>query len=118
MNFEKTIYALSSGSLPSAIAVIRISGKRAKRVLSLLVGHMPRERELELVKIKDFDTNEVLDHALATFFAARRSPTGEDMAELHVHGSQAVVQDLFTVLAKLKAFVQQNQENLPKKFKQ
>ena len=99
---NETIYALSSGQLPAAIAVIRISGSKAKEIMSLIVGHTPKERILELVKIKDFETNEVLDQGLAAFFDAKRSITGEDLAELHVHGSHAVVQDLFLVFSKIK----------------
>ena len=99
---NETIYALSSGQLPAAIAVIRISGSKTKEIMSLIIGHTPNERILELVKIKDFETNEVLDQGLATFFDAKRSITGEDLAELHVHGSHAVVQDLFVVLSRIR----------------
>ena len=99
---NETIYALSSGQLPAAIAVIRISGSKTKEIMSLIIGHTPNERILELVKIKDFETNEVLDQGLATFFDAKRSITGEDLAELHVHGSHAVVQDLFEVLSRIR----------------
>ena len=55
-----------------------------------------------------------IDHWLATFFDAKRSITGEDLAELHVHGSHAVVQDLFVVLSKIRAFVLQNQGEFTK----
>ena len=49
---NETIYALSSGQLPAAIAVIRISGSKTKEIMSLIIGHTPNERILELVKIK------------------------------------------------------------------
>ena len=99
---NETIYAISSGRLPAAIAIIRISGSKVKEVMSLIIGRTPKERVLELVKIKDFETSEVLDRCLATFFNAKRSITGEDLLELHVHGSHAVVQDLFLVLSKIR----------------
>jgi len=86
---EDTIFALSSGQPPSAIAVIRISGPRARSVLEHLAGRISEPRRAELVRLSA--GGEILDTALALRFDAPNSVTGEDIVELHVHGGRAVV---------------------------
>ena len=99
MSTNDTIYALSSGRLPSAIAIIRISGKKVKGVLKKIIGKVPKGRKMELVKIKN--KKEIIDEGLAVFFPSINSVTGEDLAELHIHGSQAVVQGLQLALSEI-----------------
>ena len=101
MQSDETIYALSSGKLPSAIAVVRISGDKVKKTFKMLIGQKLTDRKLKLVKIKDFNTNEIIDEGLAAFFSAKKSITGEDLGELHVHGSHAVINDIFVALNKI-----------------
>ncbi len=100
MSVNDTIYALSSGRLPSAIAIIRISGRKVKSVLRKIIGKVPKDRKMEYIKIKN--KNEILDEGLAVFFPAINSVTGEDLAELHVHGSHAVIQGLCLALSAIK----------------
>jgi tRNA modification GTPase len=84
-----TIIALSSGGLPSGVAVIRLSGPAVRDSLLEVIGTLPKPRQLTLADIrKDGDT---LDRGLVVFFPGPRSFTGEDCAELQVHGSAAVV---------------------------
>lgn len=97
-----TIYALSSGPPPAAIAVIRISGPQAGRALELLAGRIPPPRQAALARLRDPETGEVLDEALALFFKGPASETGEDVVELQVHGSRAVIAAIFAALARIE----------------
>lgn len=85
-----TIFALSSGSPPAAIGVIRISGNSAKSALETLAGRLPDARQAALRSIKDAQGN-ALDRALVLWFDGPRTATGEDLAEIHCHGGRAVV---------------------------
>ena len=99
-----TIYALSSGRLPAAIAVIRISGPDAKTALETLAGKVPEPRRAAYAKFLDPDSRETLDDGLALWIPGPKSETGEDMAELHIHGGRAIVASIFRVLGALKGF--------------
>ena len=80
--------APASGAGAAAIAVIRISGPHARAVLEALVGRVPAPRHASLRDIG----KPTIDRGLVLWFPAPKSFTGEDMAELQVHGSRAVVQ--------------------------
>ncbi len=87
-----TIYALSSGPGRSGIAVIRISGLETKNVIKKLTkDNLPNPRVATLRKINKINQNELIDEAIIIWFPSPQSYTGEDMAEIHVHGSVAVV---------------------------
>lgn len=85
-----TIFALSSGALPSGVAVIRISGPEVRFALEMTVGRLPAPRTAALRTIRGAD-GEVIDRGLVLFFPAPNSFTGEDVAEFHLHGGRAVV---------------------------
>jgi len=91
MTAMDTIFALSSGAGRSAVAVIRISGPAASDVLAHVAGGKPAAREVALRTIRDPVTGEALDRGMVLWSPAPRSFTGEDCAELHLHGSAAVV---------------------------
>ena len=94
-----TVYALSSGPGISGIAVIRVSGSKTEEIiLSLTNGSLPKTKEATLKKIINPKNGELIDEGLVIFFKSPNSYTGEDMAEFHVHGSKAVVQEVLTVL--------------------
>ena len=95
-----TIFALSSGHGRSGVAVIRVSGPAVRFVLETMCGNIPIRRMARLCTIRD-SGGEAIDRGLALFFEGPRSFTGEDMAELHVHGGKAVVQALLGSLAGL-----------------
>lgn len=97
-----TIFALSSGHLPAAIGVIRISGPRAGDALQLLAGKIPQPRRAAFARVRDPHTNEIIDEALALFFPGPASETGEDIAELQLHGGRAVVAAVFAALSKIE----------------
>lgn len=85
-----TIFANASGFGRTAIAVIRISGPQTRTVLTTLAGGVPPERRLSLRSLRDPTSGEVLDQALVAWMPAPYSFTGEDQAELHIHGGLAV----------------------------
>jgi tRNA modification GTPase len=86
-----TICALSSGQGRAGVAVIRISGASAGSALRGLCGPLPPPRHASLRKITDPRSGELLDRGLVVWLAAPATLTGEDVAELHVHGGRAVV---------------------------
>ncbi|MFK5978195.1 MAG: tRNA uridine-5-carboxymethylaminomethyl(34) synthesis GTPase MnmE [Rhizobiaceae bacterium] len=91
MSDPNTIFALSSGQLPSGIAVIRISGPRCRFVIETMAGKLPSPRKASLCELLSFEDKEVLDQGLVLWFPGPDSFTGEDCAELQVHGGRAVV---------------------------
>ena len=95
-----TIFALSSGRPPAAIAVIRISGSRAGDALQALGVKIPEPRKAALARIRDSD-NEIIDEALALWFPAPNSETGEDTAELQLHGGRAVIAATLDALGRV-----------------
>jgi len=96
-----TIFALSSGRPPAAIAVVRISGQRAHAALEQLIGRVPQPRRASLARVRDPENEAIIDEGLALWFPAPNSETGEDMAELQVHGGRAVIAAVLAALAKL-----------------
>ena len=96
-----TIFALSSGRPPAAIAVIRVSGPRAGAALERLIGRVPQPRRASLAQVRDPATHHVIDEGLVLWFPGPNSATGEDVAELHVHGGRAVIAAVLSALAKL-----------------
>ena len=87
-----TIYALSTGPGVSGVAIIRISGPEVSKVIEKLTGKKtPPARIATLRKINNTNTSELIDEGIIIWFPGPESYTGEDMAELHVHGGKAVV---------------------------
>ena len=101
MTEKKTIYALSSGRPPVAIAVVRISGPRAGDALKALTGKIPEPRHASFARLRDPQSGEIIDEALALFFPGPKSETGEDVAEIQLHGGRAVIAALFGALAAM-----------------
>jgi tRNA modification GTPase len=96
-----TIFALSSGRPPAAIAVVRISGPRAGVALKALSGKIPEPRKAALARIRGAD-GDIIDEALALWFPAPHSETGEDVAELQLHGGRAVIAGVLAALGKIE----------------
>src|SRR6187401_2502127 len=96
-----TIFALSSGRPPAAIAVVRMSGPRAGDALKALAGKLPEPRKAALARVRDPDSGEVIDEALALWFPGPNSETGEDIVELQVHGGRAVIAAVLAALGRI-----------------
>jgi tRNA modification GTPase len=96
-----TIFALSSGRPPAAIAVVRISGPRARDGLAALAPKLPEPRRAALRRLRNPATGAVLDEALVLWFPGPNTETGEDMVELHLHGGRAVVAAVLAALATI-----------------
>ena len=97
-----TIYALSSGPGISGIAVVRVSGEETKYIIKVLTGKkLPKPREATLRKINYSNTSEIIDEGIILWFPGPESYTGEDMAEFHIHGSNAVVNAIQNCISKI-----------------
>lgn len=101
MTTADTIFALSSGRLPSGVAVIRISGSMARGALLALAGEVPPARQARYGILRHPAGGDVLDRGLQIFFPAPASATGEDVTELHLHGGRAVVAAVLSALSSL-----------------
>jgi tRNA modification GTPase len=98
-----TIYALSSGPGISGLAVIRISGKDSSKVIKKLTGkEIPSARMATLRKLNNINTSELIDEGIILWFPGPKSYTGEDMAEIHIHGGKAVILAIQNEIAKFK----------------
>ncbi len=95
-----TIFALSSGAPPAAIAVIRISGPSAASALALLAGKLPAPRRAVFSVLRDAE-GLVLDQCVVLWLPGPATATGEDSVELHLHGGRAVVAAVEVALGKL-----------------
>ncbi len=88
---EDTIFALASGGGRTAVAVLRISGEKSGALLDALCGRRPPPRRASLRRVRDA-SGETLDQALALWLPGPGTYTGEDSAELHLHGGPAVIE--------------------------
>ena len=97
------IYALSSGSGPSGIAIIRLSGKDTKKI-SLLISKQKslNQKTVNYCKFYNPEDNSLVDEGLLLWFASPNSFTGDDLAEFHVHGSNAVIGKFLKILSSQK----------------
>ena len=95
------IYALSSGRGPSGIAIIRLSGKDTLKICQIITKENTiKNKEVNLFKFYDPSTNNLIDEGLLLFFQSPNSYTGDDLAEFHIHGSNAVISLFLDVLSK------------------
>lgn len=94
-----TIFALSSGMPPAAIAVVRISGPGAGQAMNQLAGRLPVPRRASLATLRHPIDGHSLDQALLLWFPGPATATGEDLAELHLHGGRAIVRAVESALA-------------------
>jgi tRNA modification GTPase len=97
---DDTIFALSSGRPPAAIAVVRISGPSAFEAAQALAGSLPEPRTASVRRLRDPSTAELLDEALVLRFVPPASSTGEELVEFHCHGGRAVVDAVLACLGR------------------
>ncbi|MCG5245893.1 tRNA uridine-5-carboxymethylaminomethyl(34) synthesis GTPase MnmE [Methylorubrum extorquens] len=96
---DDTIFAPASGFGRAAVTVVRISGPAAGLALDRLAGGRPEPRRLSLRRLRDPDSRDILDQALVAWLPGPATATGEDMAELHLHGGLAVRSAVLRALA-------------------
>jgi len=95
------IYALSSGRGPSGIAIIRLSGKDTLKITELITKKKNiNAKEINLCKFYNPSNGGLLDEGLLLLFPSPNSFTGDDLAEFHVHGSNAVITQFLNVLSE------------------
>ena len=98
-----TIYALSTGPGISGVAIIRTSGEQSSKIIETLTGKkVPHPRVATLRKINKINTSELIDEGIILWFPGPESYTGEDMAEIQVHGSKAVIDALHSSISKIE----------------
>ena len=97
------IFALASGAGRAAVAVLRLSGAGTAGVIGALAGRLPAPRRASLRRLRAPGSAEVLDEALLLWFPGPGSYTGEDSAELHLHGGPAVIAGVAAALVALGA---------------
>ena len=98
-----TIYALSTGSGISGIAVIRVSGKKTPEVIKKLTGQsLPKPRVATVKKFNKNGQKNLIDEGVIIWFPGPNSYTGEDLAEFHIHGSHAVINAMQEAISKIK----------------
>ena len=98
-----TIYALSTGSGISGIAIIRISGIKSSHAIKALTNTaLPKPKTAVIKKFSKINTSDLIDEGLLLWFPGPASYTGEDMAEIHIHGSIAVVKSILNELSKIQ----------------
>jgi tRNA modification GTPase len=98
-----TIYALSTGPGISGVAIIRISGEQSSKIIETLTGKkVPQPRVATLRKINKINSSELIDEGIILWFPGPESYTGEDMAEIQVHGSKAVIDALHSSISKIE----------------
>ena len=98
-----TIYSLSSGPGISGIAIIRVSGRETSKVLELLTyKSLPKPRVATLRNINKINTSELIDEGIILWFPGPESYTGEDMAEIQVHGSKAVIDAIHSSISTIE----------------
>ena len=97
---DQTIFALSSGRAPSAIAIIRVSGPQTRLAIERLCGKLPAPRLAQFTTLRDLEGS-ALDESVTLWFPAPHSATGEDVAEFHVHGGRAVIAAMFDALSAI-----------------
>jgi tRNA modification GTPase len=100
MTASDTIFAVSSGMGRSAVAIVRVSGSQTPALIASISGGLPPPRRLSLRTLKNSSTGELLDQAMVVWLPGPASFTGEDCAELHLHGSPAIVSAVLELLAK------------------
>ncbi len=97
-----TIFAVATAPGRSGVAVVRISGPSANAAALALAGSLPEERKAAVRTLSDPATGEVIDEALVIRFGSPRSFTGEDVVELQVHGSPAVLRLVSEALGEMQ----------------
>ncbi|UUP17573.1 tRNA uridine-5-carboxymethylaminomethyl(34) synthesis GTPase MnmE [Nitratireductor thuwali] len=98
---RETIYALSSGGLPSGVAVVRLSGPHTRSIVEQIAGSVPPARHARLSRFRN-GGGETIDRGLCIFFPGPTSFTGEDCAEFHLHGGRGVVRAMLEMISSCK----------------
>ncbi len=100
-----TIYALSSGTVPSGVAIVRMSGPKVRFAFETMIGLVPKPKKASYKKIFFPNTKNLIDQGIILYFQEPESFSGEDCGEFHIHGGQAVVSALLNALGSIDGFV-------------
>ena len=98
-----TIFSSASSPQKSAIKIIRVSGSETKKLPKIFSFKPTQPRVASLRKIYD-QNNNIIDNALIIFFPGPNTVTGEDIIELHIHGSSVIEKKIYNILSRIKRF--------------
>ena len=98
---KETIFALSTPTGKSALAVIRISGEKSYSLVEAFSSNMPKKANIATFNNLVTKKNEVIDQTITTFFKKPKSFTGEDMVEISIHGSSAVIKKALSIFSNI-----------------
>ena len=101
--FKETIFALSTSPGKAALGLIRISGSSSYDFIKKISTNMPKEPNIATFNEIITEEAKIIDQTITTFFKAPKSFTGEDMVEISIHGSNAVIKKILSILSKIKA---------------
>ncbi len=102
---KKTIFALATSPGRSGVAIIRISGEHALEALKHLTqAPLPEARKAALRDLINPISKDLIDQAIVLFFPGPNSFTGENIVELHIHGSRAIINELIKLLSDFSNF--------------
>ena len=104
-NDASTIFALATSAIKSGVAIIRVSGSKAKDSIKIITKmSVPKVRSATLRKLYNPTTGDLIDEAVVLWFEAPASFTGEDTVEFHIHGSYAIIEELLQILSEIEGF--------------
>ena len=98
-----TIFSSASSSQKSAIKIIRVSGRETKKIPKIFSFKPTQPRVASLRKLYDLN-HDIIDNALIIYFPGPNTATGEDVIELHIHGSTMIEKKIYEVLTKINKF--------------
>ena len=98
-----TIFSSATGNFKSAIKIIRVSGKKSKTIPDIFFYKQTNPKEASVRKLYDKDQN-LIDKAIVIYFPGPKTATGEDLYEIHIHGSLIIEKKLYEILNNQRDF--------------
>ena len=98
-----TIFSSATGNFKSAIKIIRVSGKKSKTIPDIFFYKQTNPKEASVRKLYDKDQN-LIDKAIVIYFPGPKTATGEDLYEIHIHGSLIIEKKLYKILNNQRDF--------------
>ena len=98
-----TIFSSATGNFKSAIKIIRISGEKSKTIPDIFFYKQTNPKEASVRKLYDKDQN-LIDKAIVIYFPGPKTATGEDLYEIHIHGSLIIEKKLYEILNNQRDF--------------
>ena len=98
-----TIFSSATGNFKSAIKIIRVSGEKSKTIPDIFFYKQTNPKEASVRKLYDKDQN-LIDKAIVIYFPGPKTATGEDLYEIHIHGSLIIEKKIYKILNNQRGF--------------